>query len=276
MALQLGQLSTLPTTAASLGNLVLGLAQSLNKNIVGVQPQDAPLPVNFVPNAQANAIIFDYEGEQSVTLESDITDHYVEDNSAIQDQIAIRPELITTHGYIGELNDILPASLQFLQTAAQSISYISGYAPSLSVTALNALNQATQAYNTANQLANLAVGTWKSIVGGKSQNKQQEKFNQFYGYWQNRTLFTVQTPWNLFVNCAIKSLRAMQDENTQIVTDFEITFKVLRFSNTVIAGGVQLGQSYFNNYLAQNSPLKLGASAPLNLGANLGSLTGGL
>lgn len=268
-----GSLQSLPTTSSALGGLVLSLPSmlGLNNPVVGIQPQNTFLPVNFPPSPSSEALVFNYEGEQTVLLESDITDHYIENNTSIQDQVAIRPEVITTHGFIGELNDILPSLLQSLQTTAASISVLGGYAPTLSLTAILALNKAAQAYQVSNSLANTAINAWNSISGGGVQNKQQKAYAKLYGWWQARTLMTVQTPWNLFLNCAIKSIRAIQDADTQLITDFEVTFKVLRFSSTVIAGGIQLGQSYFNNYTQQNNPTQLGSSTPTNTGASLSS-----
>jgi hypothetical protein len=274
----LGSLQSLPQTAGALGGLVLSLPSilGLNNPVVGIQPQAAPLSPGITPQANPDALIFNYEGEQTITLESDITDHYIEDNTAINDQIALRPELITTHGFIGELNNILPSSLQALQTAAQAVSVISGYTPSLSITALLALNKAEQAYQTGNQLSNLAVNAFNTITGAGTQNKQQKAFGQIYGWWQNRTLMTVQTPWNLFINCAIKTARIIQDPDTQLITDFEVTFKVLRFASTVIGIGIPLGQGYTNGYFGQNSPTNVGTSLLTNNGPSLSSSVGSL
>lgn len=271
----LGSLSTLPTTANALAGLVMVTPQG----IVGYQPQPSPITDGLSPQPSDDAILFNYEGEQSALIECDITDHYIEDNSSIQDQIALRPVIISTHGYIGELNDIVPRALQPLVIAAQKVTILSGYAPSLSITALEALNTAKQAYTVAASLANSAVSALNTIsnIANSSpntqpQNKQQLAFAKFIGYVNQRTLFTVQTPWGIFINCAIKSLRAIQDADTELVTDFEVTFKGLRFSSTVIAGGVQKGQSYVNNYLAANSPTGLGTSLAANLGKKVSSL----
>lgn len=269
----LGASQSLTTTAGALGGLVLSLPSilGLNNPVVGMQPQAAPLSPGIVPQANSEALIFNYEGEQTVTIESDITDHYVEDNTAINDQIALRPEIITTRGFIGELTNILPGALQALQTAAQAVSVISGYAPTLSLTALLALNKAQQAYQVGNQLQNLAVNAFDTISGQGTQNKQQKAYAQIYGWWQSRTLITIQTPWSLFINCAIKSARVIQDPDTQLITDFEVTLKVLRFASTVIGIGIPLGQSYTNGYFSQNNPTPVGTSLLTSGGPSLGS-----
>lgn len=240
----MADVSSITTQITSLSNLLLVSPQ----NTVGYQPQ-----ASGSLKAAGNPIVFNYEGEQTSVLESDITDHYIEDNTAIQDQIAIRPEIITTHGYIGELNDIAPFFLQNLQSLANKLTIVSGYFPQFSVTALNAYNEAVFASDTALSAANSAISTIESLAGvftgsnGQSvigsngisvslgQNKQQAAYQQFYAYWRNRTLFTVQSPWAVFQNMAIKSLRAIQDAETNVITDFEVQFKMIRVASTTTA-----------------------------------------
>src|SRR5271170_7629799 len=117
-------LSTATTGITALSNLIVVSPQSTT----GYQPQNPPSASGVISTAQQPpAILFHYEGEQTVALESDITDHYIEDNTAIQDQIALKPVMITTHGFIGELNDVPPSFLSLLQSASQKLTTISAY-----------------------------------------------------------------------------------------------------------------------------------------------------
>lgn len=236
----LSPLSTATTTATALSNLILVSPQST----IGYQPQNDP---SASGNQLPPAILFHYEGEQTAVLESDITDHYVEDNTAIQNQIALRPVTITTHGFIGELNDVAPVGLATIQSLADKLTVVSAYVPVLSVTALIAYAEAFQLYQVAKSTANSAVSTWntlngsggESVINGQvltsqtNQTKQQVAFQQFFGYWSRRTLFTVQTPWAIFQNMAIQRLRAIQDAETNMISDFEITFKAIRKAQTL-------------------------------------------
>ena len=244
----LSAISAVTTAATALSNLILVSPQTT----VGYQPQNA-IGSNGASTQLPPSLIFNYEGEQTASLESDITDHYIEDNTALQDQIALRPETITTHGFIGELNDIAPPGLSAVQTVANKLTIINAYTPVLSATALLAYNEAFQAYQIGANAVNSAISSWSSLTGSKGsgqsvigssglisqsgQNKQQIAFQQFYGYWRNRTLFTVQTPWAVFANMAIKSLRAIQDAETNVITDFEISFKMIRIAATSILPG---------------------------------------
>lgn len=258
-------ISNLPTGVSSITSAVTAGTNLLfvsPQRTVGYQPQ--------VPQGtpQPNAIVFHYEGEQTSTLESDITDHFIEDNSSIQDQISLKPIMITTHGFVGELNDVFPYGIQVLQQVAKKLGAIGAYAPALSVTALLAYNEAAFIYQTAASASASVVGAWNSInntlpggqnTGGENvingnpnlsnqnpfvgtrqgnQTLQQVYYQNFYSYWVTRTLFTVQTPWAIFQDMAIKSLRAIQDADTNMITDFEITFKQMRFASTIFTNGL--------------------------------------
>src|SRR6185437_12425544 len=147
--------------AASITSGILGITGLLvasPESVVGYQPQNLDGTLSAAP-----AILFHYEGEQTATLESDITDHYIEDNTAIQDQIAIKPVMITTQGFIGELNDVSPKALQPVQQLASKLTTISGYAPSLSTTALIAYNEAFFAYQTALSVIDSTISAISSI-----------------------------------------------------------------------------------------------------------------
>lgn len=273
----LSALAPITTAATALSNLVLVSPQST----VGYQPLNPP-NADGTPStaAQPPAILFHYEGEQTVQIESDITDHYIEDNSAVQDQIALKPEIITTHGFIGELNDVVPDLLKPLKFAADKLTTIGAYTPQLTETALIAYSEAFFLYQVAANALNSAVSAWSSIgnlitgsdgqsvVGAdgltvaSAQNKQQTAFQQFYGYWRSRTLFTVQTPWAVFQNMAIKSLRAIQDAETRTITDFEVSFKMIRKASTASSPGGILTSFLGRSSTQASGETDLGTSSP--------------
>lgn len=236
-------IGNLPSTSAVSGDSsLLNLASSAISSLLSFTSLPTPL-------------IFHYEGENTGTFESDITDHYVEDNTTIVDQVGIRPEQITVSGFIGELNNVLPAALQALQTIANNLLVVDAYQPQVGITAQQQLNQATLLYESANSIANSAVAAWGSIatafgagsevvtnsgtftVGSSIvQDLQQTMFQQFYGYWYNRTLFNIQTPWAIFTNMVIKTLRPVQDAETRMITNFEVTFKKIRTAQSLVTG----------------------------------------
>lgn len=273
LSTNLGPLTTQATAAASLANLALAIPISSQPsatkgyqpvgNLPGTTPGSSSL-LNLASSAISSLLnftqlptplIFHYEGENSGTFQSDITDHYVEDNTTLVDQVGLRPEEITVSGFIGELNNVLPAVLQALQTIANSLLVVDSYQPQVGITAQQQLNQAVLLYESANSIANSAVSAWGSIatafgsgdelVNGSGvftvgssivQDLQQTMFQQFYGYWYNRTLFNIQTPWAIFQNMVIKTLKPIQDAETRTITNFEVTFKKIRTAQTLTQG----------------------------------------
>lgn len=230
MAVDLSALSKATTTANALSNLILVSPQEN----VGIQAQPKKTE-DGEDVQQPKKFLFNYEGEQKVDLQSDITDHFVEDNSAIQDQIALRPEIITTTGFIGELNNVVPESLKPIRLAADKLTPVAAFAPELSISAEITYNNAFQAYQIAKNTEAASVEAWSSVQGTESepnQTKQQIAFQEFYGYWKNRQLFTVQTPWAIFKDMAIQTLRAMQPDDSNSYSEFQVVFKAMRFAST--------------------------------------------
>lgn len=252
----LSSIANATTSINALSNLILVSPQ----NVTGYQPQNIPTQNGETNQALPSPILFHYEGENTATIESEITDHFVEDNTAIQDQIAIRPTIISVQGFIGELNDVAPIAVQALKAARDKLLAIAAYQPQLTETALIAYNQAFFAYQLASNLAQSLVQTASTITGiggdngaeavingngiqnpnlggsfgnflnNQNQTKQQIVFQQFYAYQQQRRLFTIQTPWAIFQDMAIMTMRSIQGADTDKITDFELTFKQLRFA----------------------------------------------
>ena len=238
MSVDLSALSNASLKVESITSLILVSPQ--NK---GIQPQPK------TGTTQEPTFLFNYEGENTVTLESDITDHYTENNSPIEDQIALKPIMVTTQGYIGELNNVTPDLLLPLKLAADKLQPISAYTPSLSLTALIVYNNAFAAYQLVKSAASSLTSVWNSLFGDGNATEQQKAFVKFLGYWQNRTLFTVQTPWATFPNMALKSVRAIQDGETKVVSTFEVEFKQMKFASTSSSfafNGQPVGQDRYN------------------------------
>lgn len=254
--MDLSGLSNITASATALSNLALVSPQKT----VGYRPQT---PGTTDLTAAPPALLFHYNGEERIDLESDITDHYVEDNTAVTDQISLKPETVTVRGFIGELNNVPPYGLQTLKAAADKLSAISAYAPAVSVTALEAYNAAFEAYQVAANAIDAGVNAWNFLSGGGGENvigdsglgksfdaatgnvsnwqtRQQVAFQQFYGYWRARTLFTVQTPWAVLQNMAISRLQAIQEDGTTVVTDFVVTFKMIRMADLGTSDGSNL------------------------------------
>lgn len=209
---------------------------SVSKESLSTQLFNFALPALAKPSPSPK-FLFNYNGEESVTVTSDITDHFVEDNSSIQDHIAKKPVMITTLGYIGELTNVAPDALTPLKFVVDKLSTLGPFVPGLTRTAMIGYNAAVSAYTTVNTAARSVVSALESITGNGSANRvqtlQQKAFTRFKKYFESRTLFKVQTPWAIFENMAIMSMRVVSEEETRMISTFEMTFKQMRFAKTV-------------------------------------------
>ena len=198
-----------------------------------VRPQNPPLGIA--------GYIFDVVGEQAMDLTSEITDHFVEDNTTIQDQIALKPEKYTVKGLVAEL--VFTTPIQQLQEAATNPLPL--FAPLSPVFTVGSLEiQAVAAAGTTAQ-TNAIVDTqslysfYNGSMGALAQTRQSKAFSYFYQLWLGRQLMSVETPWGVMNNMAIESITPTQGDQTKYQTDFSLTFKKIRFARTIT---VNIGQ----------------------------------
>lgn len=180
--------------------------------------------------------VFDIEGDSSLTLSSDITDHYTETNIAIQDHIAIKPKRYTLTTYVGELVHRRDDSTDTVtQNLARKLNIVNSYLPVLT-------NGAQQAIKLLNQkkkdiqfdgLINNAADIWGTI---KNLNppipEQQKAYMYFRALQETKQLVSLQTPFEYLTSMAIETIVASQNEETKWVSNFSITLKQIRFAST--------------------------------------------
>lgn len=198
--------------------------------------------------------VFDIAGDSIAALTSDITDHYTEDNRALQDHIAIRPKRITLRGYVGELVYRLGGQDKpFLQKVPQKLITASAYLPQLS----SAAQQIQQVLSTGSitsvslsSASDIYSMVKNSLSGAGDESAQQNAYTYFRTLQEQGVLMGIQTPWEFLSNMAIESIIAIQPEATRYVTDFAVTFKEIRiaasqtfaftFGNTLKQGAAAL------------------------------------
>ena len=207
-------------------------AKTLPNFITSVVDKFVVRPTGNPNRIGVSGYIFDIIGHEEISLDSAITDHYVEDNQAIQDHIALNAEQFTLSGYVGELTYQPSHPFSAFMPILQDFENVPGVTPSFTIQAGQAyskilyMSQKTgEAVNKAQSLYNLFSDFSTTI------SKQQNAFNYFYGLWSNRQLCEIETPWGIFKTMAILNIRAKQDEDTKMVTSFSITFKKIRFAS---------------------------------------------
>lgn len=210
--------------------------------------------------------LFDVEGETTSDLTSDITDHYLEDNVAVQDHIALKPQILTLRGYVGEVvyEGGAPSST-ILQKAVQKLTVLNSFLPTLSKAAQqiqsslslssldftpSGLASRASTLLTSPTLNNV-VDLWaltKNINPAAS--KQQKAFMYFKALQEGKLLISLQTPFEFITNMAIIKVVALQDERSKYISDFSITLKKIR---TVSVRSVQFDPKKYQNRTQQQA-----------------------
>jgi len=196
-----------------------------------------------------NGFVFDVIGDEENTLEADITDHYVETNSSIQDHIALKPIRFTLTGFVGELNSGLASSLANTLTNITN-KVVGPFFPSFTTQAEQVYqklaNKAQKAATLANNILNQAQSLYGIYKGAQtSATRQQAAYNMFLQLWMNQrysslNLCTVETPWGVMQNMAVEHVRILNRDDNFFVSEFAVTFKEMRFVD------VQVSKPAFN------------------------------
>jgi len=181
--------------------------------------------------------IFDILEETRIELKADITDHYTEDNSAIQDHIAIQPTRITLRGFVGELSNIVEEERGSIQKLTEKLTQITSMVPIITNGAKTIRNALVSEKKNTADYVNTAVGTgvdlyqaFKSLNPPKT--KQAQAYNFFRALFESKQLVSLETPYSFYSNMAIESITAVQGRESNMITDFSISLKEFRTVKT--------------------------------------------
>lgn len=170
-------------------------------------------------------------------LASDITDQYVENNSAIQDHIALKPEVYTITGQVGELVFQLTKGQSTTQSIAQKITTIAGFLPIITGTMKQLQNGILADKNGSKEYFDAALGngidlyqTFKKLNPPKT--NQAKAYNYFLALRNARQLISFNSPYGFKSNFAIQNFYFSQPEKTEGYSDIELTLKQIRTVTT--------------------------------------------
>lgn len=193
--------------------------------------------VSPIVNMGLAGFIFDIEDETKIEMQSDVTDHYTENNTAVQDNIVKKPEIITLRGYVGELVYRNAPEKTKIQELTEKISTINAFLPVVSASAKQARDfLASDSKKNADFFAQgVATGvdlyqTFQTLNPPKT--AQARAFNFFRSLWSARQLVSLETPYTFYRNMAITAITAIQNGDNKEITDFSITLKEIRFART--------------------------------------------
>jgi len=181
--------------------------------------------------------VFDVPDTESLSLASDITDHFTESNSFLNDHIVRKPIILTLTGFIGELVFRAPAGIlgavQELDNRLETVeAYAGDLTPGAVQTAQRVIGQAQATISAINQTLDKVenvVGLFDGEEAGLT--LQQKAYNALFSLWKEYSIVTVQTPWQFFRSMAIQSVSFTQNAESQEITDISVTLKEMRIAD---------------------------------------------
>lgn len=251
--------------------MVTELTNTITKQTSVTVPQGAITVEEESNKYQLIRFFFDTVTDDTVNFQSQITDNWVENNTAIQDHVAVSPVTITMRGLCGELIYTSEQAEKDYETELAQANYInnkdlvlasfgkvnfndvdgkltavSAYYPEVSnVTRLAQdmwdLHEASQrkARKISNILAgqsnknlNAQMNAYSGLSSNAKQSKLKEVGEQLKNCWMNRKSFTANTPFGDFENMYIQSVTLHQG-NENFIGEIDITLKQIRFANTL-------------------------------------------
>lgn len=186
--------------------------------------------------------VFDIPTGESIDLDADITDHYVESGSFVTDHVVLKPITITLKGFKGELIYSAPKKntlTGILSNATSLLAAVPAYFGPLTPGAATKIGVIT---NTAKYAAGQIEAIKKrgsnliKYFSGEDDtaNLQQRAFIELQSLWYSKQVMNVQTPWGFYQNMIIQHVTPKQDESSNDYTDFTVTLKEMRFADVKI------------------------------------------
>lgn len=182
---------------------------------------------------------FDIITSHGINIQNQITDNYLENNTAVQDHIAHAPIMITLGGMSGELKYVEPIVKNDIAASIISkLGFLAFITPSVSNVTQLAMNIYNYADSSINRYSNIAkkFATTKNPLNALfgltptlKETRLQEIFRKLKLLRDTNTALVVNTPYATFENMYIQSL-TLRQENVNYTTDIELTLKQLQFA----------------------------------------------
>lgn len=189
-----------------------------------------------------NGFVFDAQLEETTQFQSDITDHYVEDNFAAHDHVAIQPIRLKLQGLVGELvYNTNPSGVLGLLNTAQTLlttvpAYLGKYTPKGLQDIQKVISKGTSVVNKIDNYMARAKNIVGLFTGGATETAQQKAYGELKEMWANREMCSVETPYEYFDgNMIIESIRFQQGEDSKFYSSITVSLKEIRVTQVSLS-----------------------------------------
>lgn len=225
------------------------LGQAIKKSVTDWLNKNENELIGGVLFSQSNngqILLFDNFGictQNNLSLKSDITNHYTEENYWINDHWSVSSPQYVLSGLIGELIYTVPNGwAQKVESlfGATGIGLLSVLSPKLGSYTSGVLNITRKIQSTVNKYVNIAKQAAsnvkdfvlkKSSITAVKKTNQRRVLDELENLMNNRVLVNVITPYGTYERLAIVAINIRQNESTKFVSDIEITFQKWRSVN---------------------------------------------
>ena len=194
----------------------------------------------------------DIVGEETLTAENDVTDHYVESNIAYQDQITIKPKIYTVQGEVGELVWYQKDTVsQKVGQVAQRLEGVVSFLPLRSRSFQQMKKKVMKAAQWIDTASNI-LDRFDTLT--PDMTNQQQAYNWLL-FWRNiRAPLLIKSPWGVLENYVVTSLRMTQPRETKDKSLISITFKEFRTTSVTT---VEYDEEKYQGYGKQENEPKV-------------------
>ena len=194
--------------------------------------------VSILSNTGIAGFKFHVPQSEQVNMESDITDHYIDTGSPVQDHISRKPVTVTVRGYQGEYYYTVHPIESVLSQVTPTLALVKQFLPKISsvtqkVKDASAATVFSKTFLRHSDDTLNAVDLFEIFQDlYKITSAQTRAFLFFEALWRSEALFTVETSWKRYDNMVIQKIVPLRDNNADI-TDFTVTFKQISRTTTL-------------------------------------------
>lgn len=194
----------------------------------------------------------DIIGDETLTADNDVTDHYVESNIAYQDQVSLKPKVYTIQGEVGELVWYQKDSVsQKVGQVAQRLEGVVSFLPTRS----RSFQQMKSKVMKAAQWVDTASNIWDRFDSLTPEMTNQQQAYNWLLFWRNmRAPILVNSPWGILSGFVITSLTFSQSRETKDKSTISITLKEFRTTSVTTVKFDK--DKYQGNAMQENEPKK--------------------
>lgn len=182
-----------------------------------------------------NAFAFLITEDESIQLNSNITDYVLENNTMAQSGNTRQPIKVEISGIVGELFYEKPQdTLKGQSFIQQKLNKFAGISPSLSIKGQEYLNKVNQAVNKINDVVDKVDNAFafiKDFTAEQGLTLQQQAFQILSSMWRAGETFRVSTYYGQLNNMLIESCKIQQGDNLW-QSKINLTLKQITFAKT--------------------------------------------